>query len=449
MNRRHFLRMSLAASLSGLLMGHVSHTRRRQGIKGLIIGAGIAGITAARALQNAGFDITVLEARERIGGRIWTNRSLGIPVDLGASWIQGVNNNPITELTNAFGIETFRTNFDAIDVYRPDGSRASNAELSQLENEFEEFLELAEELAEALDDDISIGRAVRIITEGEPVSPAQRWALATLIELDYAASIDDLSLFYVDSGDDFGGDSRLFPGGYDQIVDELAKGLDIRLNQPVRLIEYGDFGVRVTTDSDVFEGEGALITLPLGVLKSRRVTFAPPLPDFKQAAINRLQMGRLNKVALRFPQQFWPNDPHFISYISQRAGEFPQFMNARRFSNANLLIGFVAGRFSAALEGMPDEQVVAQAMQVLRTIFDNTIPDPDGVLVSRWGHDPFAGGSYAFIPVGATPRDLDALAEPVNETLFFAGEATNRRFAATVHGAYLSGLREAERIIAL
>ena len=445
LSRRQFLKFSLTPFLYGLI--GQAQSRAQSNIKGIVIGGGIAGLTVARALTQAGMDITVLEARDRTGGRIWTDRSFGQAVDMGASWIHGTDGNPITEL--ARNIDTFATSAENTYVLGANGAEVSDSALETLSEELELFMEAAEELAEELDADIPLSDAVRIILEGEPVTPLRNWGLVTEIELDSAASLDRLSLFYTGADDEFDGDEVVFPGGYDQIVDLLAADLDIRLNQIVRIVEYASDGVRVTTDTDVFEADGVVVTLPLGVLKAGRVQFSPSLPNWKQNAINRLDMGRLNKIALRFPSVFWQPDADFIGYVSETRGEFPTFLNQNRFSDIPMLMSFVGGDFARALENLSDEETQARVMNVLRRIYGASSPDPNGLLISRWGQDPFALGSYSYLPVGATPDDYNALAEPIADRVFFAGEATNSRYPATVHGAYLSGLREAERILNL
>ena len=440
-SRRKFLGMSLAPFAMGLA------GQAQSDVKGLVIGSGIAGVTVARALSEAGIDITVLEARGRTGGRIWTDRSLGFAVDMGASWIHGTEGNPITGISR--GIDKFITSSDNVRVFGANGAEIGDNALGTLSGELEYFYEVAEELAYEFDNDVSIGEAVRRILEGDSLTPLQNWGLSTGIELDYAASLDQLSFFYSGSDNGFDGDEALFPGGYDQVIDLLAIDLDIRLNQVVRSVEYSSNGVRVTTDTDIFEADGVVITLPLGVLKSGNVQFSPPLPEWKQKAINNLGMGRLNKIALQFPSSFWQSDADFIGYVSDVRGEFPSFLNLNRFTDSPALMGFVAGEFGQSLEGMTDEEIQSRAMIVLRRIYGSSIPDPTGLVISRWGQDPYALGSYSHIAVGATPDDYDAMAEPVGDRVFFAGEATHSRYPATVHGAYLSGIREAERILDL
>ncbi|MEL7233420.1 MAG: FAD-dependent oxidoreductase [Chloroflexota bacterium] len=413
--------------------------------RGIVIGAGIAGIAAARKLHDAGYKITVLEARDRVGGRIWTDHSLGVPIDIGASWIQGTRGNPITRLSK--DIKTVVTQETYL-VFDEHGDTFSNKHLTHVAERLEAFYDEGEELAETLDEDISIGEAIRRLTGDEERSLLLDWEAVNLFDLEYGASVDTMSLFYGYADDEFSGNDVLFPGGYEQVVDLLADGLDIRTGQTVDRIEYDNEDVHVTVGDAVFEANFAIVTVPLGVLKAGSIAFSPPLPASKQDAIQQLGMAHLNKVVLRFPENFWGDDHDYLGYVSSTRGEFPLFLNMADVVSAPILVGFVGGDYSLQVEQQSDEDILAAAMAVLRTMFGEQIPLPEKHLITRWKQDQFAYGSYSFIPVGATLDHRDALADPAGSTLFFAGEATHARYASTVHGAYLSGIREAERILA-
>jgi monoamine oxidase len=164
-------------------------------------------------------------------------------------------------------------------------------------------------------------------------------------------------------------------------------------------------------------------------------------------AINNLGMGLLNKVYLRFPQVFWDEQSDLLDYIAQNRGEWAEWLNIYKYTGKPILLGFNAATYARQIEPLSDEMMVAAAMKTLRTIHGPSIPEPEAWLITRWASDPLAGGSYSYLPPGASPDDYDDLAEPVADRLFFAGEATSREYAATVHGAYLSGLAAAERIV--
>ncbi|HEX7448803.1 MAG TPA: FAD-dependent oxidoreductase, partial [Pirellulales bacterium] len=206
-------------------------------------------------------------------------------------------------------------------------------------------------------------------------------------------------------------------------------------------------GVRIETSLDEFAADRAIVTLPLGVLKAGQVEFSPALPPKKLAAIERLGMGLMNKVVLQYAERFWPAEAEVLGFASRTPGMFPQFLNLFAATGMPLLVAVVAGDYARALEPLSDEQVVARAQYALRSMFaSRTVPEPTAFRVTRWGSDPWTRGSYSYVPVAASGEDYETLAEPVGERLFFAGEATNREFPSTAHGAYLSGLREAARI---
>ncbi|HEX4149738.1 MAG TPA: FAD-dependent oxidoreductase, partial [Pirellulales bacterium] len=229
----------------------------------------------------------------------------------------------------------------------------------------------------------------------------------------------------------------------------VAEGLKIRRGHEVRRIEWGGRpGVAVETSQGNFEADFAVVTLPLGVLKQGKVEFQPALPENKQTAIGRLGLGLLNKTYLRFPRQFWPARADWLGYVSEPRGRWSEYFNVAKFADRPILLGFNAAAYARKMEKKTDNEAVSDMMSALQAMFGRRVPDPTAFAITRWASDPFSYGSYSFMKVGATPRDYDALAEPLGGRLFFAGEHTNRRYAATVHGAYLSGQRAARQLAA-
>jgi monoamine oxidase len=291
----------------------------------IVIGAGIAGLAAARELQSKNLRVLILEARDRLGGRIWTNRKLNMPLDLGASWIHGVQNNPIMQLAQQFGIQTLVTDYDAIAVYNSDGKRLSESELTRVNATFSKIMQGIEKLRDTEDLQASLSNASlkqgidRIIAKLNP-SPQQlielNYALNAQIEQDYAADAENLSLLNWDSEKSLRSNDVLFPQGYDRITQKLSQGLKIQLNQVVKEVNYTGNKVQILTNNGTFTSDRVVITLPLGVLKSGKVKFSPPLPTEKQNAIKNLGMGVLNKVYFQFPQVFW-QEQDLLGYISE------------------------------------------------------------------------------------------------------------------------------------
>ena len=203
----------------------------------------------------------------------------------------------------------------------------------------------------------------------------------------------------------------------------------------------------VHTDTGVFNGDQAVVTLPLGVLKAGGINFSPGLPSEKIGAIERLEMGLLNKLILKFPYIFWPETTAFLGFSEDVLGENSVFLNLVPEYQQPVLLGFSGAGAAQNIEAMTDREITARAMLKLRRVYGANIPEPEDILVTRWGQDPFTFGAYSHIRMGATRRDRVRLAEPVGGRIYFAGEATHSQFPATVHGAYLSGLRAAWEIL--
>lgn len=434
----------------------------------IVVGAGVAGLAAARHLIYLGFKVAVVEGRNRPGGRVLTRKMQGggvvAAVDLGGSVITGINGNPFGVLARQLGFPLHKVR-DMCPLYLPDGRAVDPVLDSNVEVAFNKLLEKVCKLRQAVMDevrivDVSLGTALEAFRQvyGTMEKPEERmllnWHLANL-EYANATDLSKLSMAYWDQDDPYemGGDHCFIPGGNIRFIRALADKLPIFYGRTVNRVQYGSDGVMVYTNGQVFKGDVVLCTFPLGVLKKDSIEFVPPLPIEKQDAIRRLGFGVLNKVAMLFPHDFWGGGIDTFGHLTEDSndrGEFFLFYSYSSVSGGPLLIALVAGESAVKFETVSPVEPVKKVLDVLRGIFSPKgihVPDPVQVVCTRWGSDKFAYGSYSYIAVGSSGDDYDILAENVgNGRVFFAGEATNKRYPATMHGAYLSGLREAAAI---
>ncbi len=160
-----------------------------------------------------------------------------------------------------------------------------------------------------------------------------------------------------------------------------------------------------------------------------------------------MAMGSLDKVALRFPEQFWPEALHSFGAADQPEAEATEFWNLAIHTGEPILVALIGGDDARELERTDERSVLERILTHLRGMFGADVPEPTAYAITRWSSDPFAYGSYSHIPPGADYEDYATLSEPLSDRVLFAGEATHAEYPATVHGAFLSGEREAERII--
>ncbi|XP_055834063.1 lysine-specific histone demethylase 1 homolog 3 isoform X2 [Solanum dulcamara] len=487
----------------------------------IVVGAGPAGLTAARHLKRQGFHVTVLEARSRIGGRVFTDRSsLSVPVDLGASIITGIEADVATErrpdpsslICAQLGLELTVLNSDC-PLYDVATGQKVPADLDEaLEAEFNSLLDdmvllvaqkgehaMRMSLEDGLEYALKKRRKARFarnhmgnepqkssvtavesmtLSDGgvpqnhnskiEILSPPERrvmdWHFANL-EYGCAALLKEVSLPYWNQDDaygGFGGAHCMIKGGYSSVVEALGEELCIHLNHIVTDISYckedgpgkNDLLNKVkvsTTNGREFSGDAVLITVPLGCLKAEAIKFSPPLPYWKDLSIQRLGFGVLNKVVLEFPEVFWDDSIDYFGATAEETDERGRcfmFWNVKKTVGAPVLIALVVGK--AAIDGqeMNSDDHVKHSLLVLRKLYgEKKVPDPIASVVTNWGKDPYSYGAYSYVAVGSSGEDYDILGRPVENCLFFAGEATCKEHPDTVGGAMMSGLREAVRII--
>jgi monoamine oxidase len=291
----------------------------------------------------------------------------------------------------------------------------------------------------------SIERAVDS-TKWSPVDRRAFELVWALEEISEGARFAELSAKGSGDYQELSGGDHLVVSGYDTLARHLARGLEIRTGVAVDAINSQGPRVHIETRNGTLQADRVVVTVPLGVLQAGRIKFVPELPADKQAAIQRVGMGLINKIALRFERPFWPREAPVLTYAGQPRGKYPLFVNLADFAGQPVLVCLVPPSFENALEDLTPAAAKAGVLAVLRTMFGNKVPAPAAVLQTRWKSDPWSLGSYSFDKLGAAGTDREALASSIDGRLFFAGEATHRTMFSTVHGAYLSGCRAAEEI---
>jgi polyamine oxidase len=266
------------------------------------------------------------------------------------------------------------------------------------------------------------------------------------VEEQCGAWIGDLDAHGLDE-DAIDGDEVIFPRGYDELPRRVGAGLDIRLGHAVTGVARTDAGARVTTAHGEFTARTALVTVPLGVLKSGSIEFIPPLPDAVAGPIVRLGMGVFNKIFIQFPERFWGDDSYVLRALGEAGEQWHSWYDVSAVSGRPTLLTFAAGPFGRRMQEQSDDRIVDDVLSALRALYGDGVGTPTAHWVTRWGHDPFSNGSYSHLAVGSSHHDHDELAGPVDGVLHFAGEATWGDEPATVGAAYYSGHRAAERIL--
>ncbi|KAJ5638021.1 hypothetical protein N7490_007900 [Penicillium lividum] len=308
-----------------------------------------------------------------------------------------------------------------------------------------------------------------------PVTPKDmrlmNWHLAN-VEYANAARVNEISLssWDQDSGNEFDGAHSHVVGGYQQLpfgLYSLPTKLDVRTNKIVQSISYDPTGsgrqksVIQCEDGEKFTADHIVFTGSLGVLKHETIQFNPPLPDWKLGAIKKLGFGLMNKVILVFDEPFWDDTRDLFGLLheptvhdsmnpedyAKNRGRCYMFWNCLKTTGLPVLIGLMAGNAAYDTETTSDDTIISEVVSQLRNVFKHTsVPDPIETIITRWASDKFTRGSYSFVATEAGAEDYDLMARPIG-SLHFAGEATCGTHPATVHGAYISGLRAAAEVI--
>lgn len=403
----------------------------------VVVGAGAAGLAAAKELRALGKSVTVCEARDRIGGRAFTDTSLGVPFDAGAAYIHWAERNPWLEIARQFGAMVQEDRWGGSPpVAFAHGRRVGDAERARRRGAFGRLSSLIEERTAAGGD----ASFVEVAKGASPelLQAARATTMLSLGEEPERVSVADYQRLW--SGTDY-----LMPEGYGTLVARYGADVPVQLGTPVTAVRWDGAGVTVETPRGSIAARTAVITVPVGVLHAGAIRFVPDLPATTQQALHGLSMGALTKIALLCDGERlgFPTNTDLFEVSDPRTQTNVELWPFQR----PLAVFMLGGDHARAWCRAGEREAVAHARDLLVSMLGNDARRH--ILrghLAGWWTDPFAHGSYSIAAPGHMAA-REALAEPVGERLWFAGEATAGAGAMTVGGATLEGQRAARAIV--
>lgn len=400
----------------------------------VIIGAGAAGIGAARELRALGQDFLLLEASHRIGGRAYTEyMTPGVPFDLGAHWIMAPSINPLMPIAVPQDL--------AVDRQPAHYAAARYFENGHWlpEDAYEAFMAYWDTQFATMRQAVAADKAQSVY---DVIDNEGRWApyFHMFFAQDFTRDVDQAcledTLAYVRREEDIAVATGL--GG---LLARFAADVPVSLNSAVTKIDSTGGSIRVHTNRGEVRACKAIVTVSTGVLAAQQIHFEPALPDWKRDAIENLPLGSCTRVALSFDSQPFHDLPGEFTVVSN--GDEPLHFRNRPCGHDYIEVA-AGGRIAAWMEKSGEQATIDYILGKLRHVAGNkAMPQPTLRIVSAWNGDPLTSGAYSCARPGAH-RQRETLRLPLDERLFFAGEATSSDYYASVHGAYFSG-RDAAR----
>jgi monoamine oxidase len=396
----------------------------------VVIGAGAAGIAAARWLQDHGRRATLLEARSRVGGRAWTDTTrFGFPIDVGAAWLHSADVNPWTNIAREYGfglierLPAWLRWIGAIEA-PPEHQAAWGAAYDRND-------ELIAQAA-AAGRDVAVADVVPVDEHRPMFDAVMTWAMGA--DSDRISTVDYTR--YRNSNVNWA-----LREGLGALIARAAQGLDVRLSAPVTRIDWSGARVAIETPQGTVEARSAIVTVPPTVLADEStLRFAPALPHPVAEAVAAMQLGVANKVFFELEPGALPFEGSVHMVGTDRSSRTAAYQT--RPSGQEVLLAYFGGRLATELER--EDQLETFAREELARIFDaGLVAKIRRSVSSGWAQDPYVRGSYS-VALPGTAHLRERLQATVGERLFFAGEACSLESFGTIHGAWHSGVRAAE-----
>ncbi|KAK2904745.1 hypothetical protein Q8A67_006544 [Cirrhinus molitorella] len=482
--------------------------------KVVIIGSGFAGLAAASTLVKGGFkNVLVLEAKDRIGGRVNTVKPFTENIiEVGANWIHGQTGNPLYKLAKEKNLLSEgpcasnnmcqpRSVSSRDYFFKEDGKPVPNKIVDQVSSLFTKLTDKAfDDQLEPKYQDLTMGAYLDDAFGASPLAATEdgrqvfEWCKRNECTDEASSSLYEVSASQISNYIALEGDfyNTLGPGGYRAILDVLLKDVpseNIKRSAPVKTIRWDlakeghcedqRYPVQVICENgQSFQADHVIVTVSLGVLKEKGTTlFEPALPANKLSAIKNLGFGTVDKIFLYFEKSFWPADCEGVQMVWKGGPEDKDVYKSLSQGDAwkatwfkkitgfdtvarhpTALCGWITGREALYMEKLQDSEIRDTCLRLLKSFTGWSVPAVSKMLISRWGTDSHVRGSYSFVPDDvdgvAAQKALAAPLPPKDKStgkrllqVLFAGEATHVNFYTTTHGAYLTGVREAERLI--